>query len=190
MEVITLLSEAEMTRRLTARGRPVRPKPPFPLLFPGGLVQEATRHLWRNGQHGLEQLVLWAGYPTPNGMIISSLLLPGTEADWGWVRILPTEQPRISEWLLKYGQLLFVEAHTHGNGPLATEMSEEDRRHPAGRQDGFLTVIVPGYARTGIDFRRAGIWECGNLSWFKLPPAEVTRRVRVISDEEARNALR
>ncbi|MGH7484753.1 MAG: hypothetical protein ACREMY_03985, partial [bacterium] len=79
--------------------------------------------------------------------------------------------------------------HTHGSGLRATELSDEDRRHPVGRQDGFLTVIVPAYARDGIDFSRAGVWECRSLSWSRMAPDEVSARLHVISDEEAQHVL-
>jgi hypothetical protein len=158
-------------------------------MFPEGLVVRAAWHLQVNGHRGDEQLVLWGGYPTPSGVVIASLLLPETDAGWGWVRVLPAEQPKIADWLRGHGQLLFVEAHTHGDGPRATEMSPEDRRHPAGRQDGFLTVIIPGYAREGIAFARAGVWECRRLAWTKLSLSQVRARLHVVDDEEARHAL-
>ncbi len=189
MDVVSLLSEAEMARRFVAGGRLARPRPPYPLVFPRGLIEAAARHLRVNGARGDEQLVLWSGYPTPRGVVIASLLLPETEAGWEWVRVLPREQPQIVDWLRGHGQLLFAEAHTHGDGPRATEMSDEDRRHPAGRQDGFLTIIVPGYARGGVDFALAGVWECRALAWQRLKTHEVQARLRVVDDEEARRAL-
>jgi hypothetical protein len=151
---------------------------------------QAAHHLWQHGRHTLEQLVLWAGTPTLDGVVITALMLPETEATWGWVHVLPTEQLHIVDWLRRCGQLLFVEAHTHGDGPWATELSDEDRHHPAGRQDGFLTIIIPAYARDGIDFCRAGVWECRDLVWHKLPTQAVHDRLRVVSDQEARDVLR
>lgn len=189
MDIVSLLSEEEMMRRLALSGRTLRPSLPYTLQFPQGLVERATHHLQGNGAYGLEQLVLWSGYSTSRGVIISTLLLPATEADWGWVRVLPPEQQHIAIWLHSHGQLLFAETHTHGSGPRATEMSDEDRRHPAGQQDGFLTIIVPGYARNGINFLRAGIWECRNLLWIKWQQQDIHTRLRVVEDEEARYAI-
>jgi hypothetical protein len=189
MDVITLLSETEMHQYFTTHGRASRPRPPYTIIFPASLVAQGARHLQQNGQHGLEQLALWAGYPTSQGVVIASLLLPNTEATWGWVHILPAEQPQIAEWLHARAQLLFAESHTHGDGRWATEMSDEDRRHPAGRAEGFLTIIIPGYARAGIDFPRAGVWECRSLIWAKLTHTDVRTRLRVVEDQEARDVL-
>lgn len=189
MDVVSLLSQEEMLQRLALHGRAVRPSVPYTLHFPQRLVERATHRLQENGVHGLEQLVLWSGYSTAHGVIISDLLLPATEANWGWVHVLPPEQLHIVNWLQTHGQLLFAEMHTHGTGPRATEMSDEDRRHPAGRQDGFLTIIVPGYARGGIDFLRAGIWECCNLTWMKWHQQDIHIRLRVVEDGEARYGL-
>jgi hypothetical protein len=190
MNILSLLSEDKLRQRLVYSGCPLRPSPPYPVIFPASLVAQAAHHLWQHGQHTLEQLVLWAGTPTLDGIVITALMLPETEATWGWVHVLPTEQPHIVDWLRRCGQLLFVESHTHGDGPWATELSDEDRRHPAGRQDGFLTIIIPAYARDGIDFYRAGVWECRSLVWHKLPAQAVRDRLRVVPDQEARDALR
>jgi hypothetical protein len=189
MNVITLCTEAEMRAYVAAHGRPVRPEPPYAILFPDSLLTHAAQHLRENGNERLEQLVLWGGYITPRGVALASLLLPETEATWGWVHILPAEQPKITAWLRDHGQLLFVEAHTHGHGSRATELSDEDRRHPAGRQDGFLTLIVPDYARNNIDVTRAGVWECQRLTWVRLTPEQVRSRLFVLSEQEARRVL-
>jgi len=190
VEIVSILSEGDMVRRDQSRDHVVRPQPPYRLRFPSSLVEEAARRLADHGERRLEQLVLWGGYPTTAGVAITTLLLPTTEATWGWVHVLPPEQPWIAHWLFQHRQLLFVEAHTHGEGPRATEMSDEDRRHPAGRQDGFLTIIVPGYARGGIDFARAGVWECRDLRWARLSSHEIASRLCIIDDEEVRRALR
>lgn len=189
MEVHSILSEAQMQALVAQHGRTDRPVPPYPILFPAPLLAQATEHLRVNGRIRHEQLVLWGGYALPQGVLLTSLLMPATEATWGWVHVLPPEQPQIATWLRGHGQLLFVEAHTHGSGLRATELSDEDRRHPAGRQDGFLTLIVPEYARDGIDFSRAGVWECRALSWSRVPPREVCVRLHVISDEEAQRVI-
>jgi hypothetical protein len=189
VNIFSVLSEEELCQRLVVHGRPQRPSSLYRIIFPTSLVTRAARHLWEHGQHTLEQLVLWAGTPTPNGVVVTALMLPETEATWGWVHVLPSEQPLVVDWLRRYGQLLFVESHTHGDGPWATELSDEDRRHPAGRQDGFLTIIIPAYAREGIDFSRAGVWECHDLVWHKLPSQVVRDRLHVVSDQEARDAL-
>lgn len=189
MEVISILSATERANRLATQAKATRPRPPYNILFPSSLVDRAATHLRESGIIPLEQLVLWSGYPTEQGVVLESLLLPETEATWGWVHILPHEQPTIIDWLQSNGQLMFVEAHTHGNGQRATELSDEDRRHPAGRNDGFITLIVPGYAERGIDLDQAGVWECTNLVWRRMPLMDVRSRLRVVSDEEGRDAL-
>jgi hypothetical protein len=189
MEAVALFSEEQM-RALAALAKPTRPRAPYPLAFPKSLWDRATAHLRVSGVQSLEQLVLWAGYPIGNEVTITSLLLPETEAEWGWVRILSAEQPRIVEWLVQRGQLMFAETHTHGGqGSWATAMSEEDRRHPAGRQDGFLAMIVPAYATHGMSLERIGVWECRSLEWRRLSRCEVADRIRITDDEEIRNAL-
>jgi len=167
MDVVTIYTEAQMQAYLEAHGRTARPASPYAVLFPALLVTHAIHHLQASGHKRLEQLVLWGGYTTPHGVVLASLLLPETEANWG----------------------CSSSRHTHGFGPRATELSAEDRRHPAGRQDGFLTLIVPGYASSGINFSQAGIWECRNLSWTRLAPDQVCSRLHIIEEEEVRRVL-
>lgn len=183
--VHSLLSHTQLECRLQKHGRGVRPRPPYPLSLPAPLVRLAEEHLRQNGKLGVEQLVLWGGYPSASGVVVTSLFLPETIALPGWVAILPDEQPLIATWLHEHGQLLFAEAHTHGEGIRATEISTEDCRYPVGRQEGFLTIIVPDYARGGIDLHRAGIWEYRDREWARLPGREVARRLRVVSKKEA-----
>jgi len=155
------------------------------------LVQRAEQHLQRNGRRTLEQLVLWAGYPDgERAALIASLLMPETIATWGSVTIVRTELPTIATWLSERGQLLFVEVHTHGRGRYATELSDTDRAYPIGRQAGFITVIVPGYAATGIEVARAGVWEYQPPDWVEVPTREASARLAIAADEEVRDRLR
>ncbi len=187
MEVVTILTDEEATT-VKARGAPIRPAPPFPLHFPAGLVNRARAHLLRNGKRELEELVLWSGYWDGEAVRLVSLLLPETVATWGSVTIVHSEQPVIADWLYDRGQLLFVEAHTHGAGPWATELSPVDRRYPISRQNGFLTVIVPNYAQDGLSFGISGVWECRASEWARLPATEAAR-LRVMEDSAVRRAL-
>ncbi len=189
METLSVLTTAEMENYVARFGRKLRPRPPYHLHFPRGLVEHAAHYLQLSGAVPLEQLVLFGGYPTDQGVAIASLLMPETEATWGWVHVLPKEQPLIAEWLRDHGQLLFVESHTHGSGPMATEISPEDRRHPASRQEGFLTIIVPDYALNGIDFLRTGVWECIQREWERMDALQVRQRLHLVADEEVRRAL-
>lgn len=189
MRVESILSAEEMMQRIDRVGRPTRPQPPYRMLFPESLIAKAAQHLRESGVVPLEQLVLWSGYPTPEGVVVAAVLMPETEATWGWVHVLPLEQPKIVAWLRQHGQLLFAESHTHGSGPRATELSCEDRRHPAGRQEGFLTIIVTDYARFGIQFERAGVWACRNLEWVRVSPQQTRERLLIVTDAEARRVL-
>lgn len=189
MRVESILSSEEMKQQLNRAGRPARPQPPYRMLFPESLVAHATQYLRASGVVPLEQLVLWSGCPTAEGVVVTAVLMPETEATWGWVHVLPPEQPKIVAWLREHGQLLFAESHTHGSGPRATELSCEDRRHPAGRQEGFLTIIVTDYARLGIQFERAGVWKCRNLEWVRMSPQGVREQLLIVTDAEARRVL-
>ena len=185
MEVLALLPDAELKQ--LAHGPPQRPSNQFDLVFPVSLVNAAGRHLREMGKRSCEELVLFGGVPVSAGVVITALLMPRTEASWGHVEIIRSDQPTIATWLVERNHLLFLEAHTHGNH--STEISSPDKRHPVSVRDGFLTAIVPFYARGGLNFSEAGIWECRRLMWHLLPVGDGRDRFKITSDSEARTFL-
>src|SRR2546427_502955 len=132
MEVLTLLPETEL-RQLT-QGPPRRPSNHFGLVFPVSLVTAAGKQLRERGNSSCEELVLFGGIPVSTGAVITVVLMPKTEASWGHVEILRSEQPAIASWLAEHNHLLFVEAHTHATE--STEISSPDKRHPVSVRDG------------------------------------------------------
>lgn len=165
------------------RVRPVRPEPPFNLVFPQNLIDAGTEHL--RGRLGCEELVLYSGVVIDGDVLITSLLMPDTIASWGHVEIVRTEQPVIVDWLREQRELLFVEMHTHGGrSRWSTRISSVDTAHPVSVRNGFLTVIVPAHAEDGIDFAAAGVWECSQLAWSRLSKRQVARRISVVSEDE------
>lgn len=84
VDVRSILSESEMQALVAQHGRATRPEPPYPILFSVSLLIQATVHLQANGRIQHEQLVLWGGYAAPQGVLLTSLLLPETEATWDW----------------------------------------------------------------------------------------------------------
>jgi len=175
---------------IAARERVRRSEPPFPLVFPESLIDAATEHLRRQGVQGNEELVLFAGVPVDDRVLITSLLMPDTIATWGHVEIVRSEQPLIAEWLVRNHQLLFVEMHTHGGrSAWSTRISSVDTAHPVSVRNGFLTVIVPAHAEDGIDFAVAGVWECMQLSWRRLSKRDVGSRFTVVPDQEVQREV-
>jgi hypothetical protein len=189
MKAETIIDDTIAAAIVRDRGFPRRPSPPVSVVLPRGLIRSAHEHLWANGRRGLEQLVLWAGYLDGVRAVITSLLLPDTVATWGSVTIVRSELPKIADWLLERGQLLFVEMHTHGRGLWATELSDTDRTYPIGRQAGFITVIVPAYAADGIVLAKAGVWEYCPPEWLEVPRTDVRRRFEIAPDQQVRELV-
>lgn len=189
METQSILTTDQVRSLSAKRGLALRPQPLVSIRFPVSLLGKAASQLQENGHRSLEQLVLWSGYANPTGALLVSLLMPKTTATWGTVTIVKTELPIIAEWLFEHGQLLFVEMHTHGPGSCATELSPIDRAHPVGRQNGFLTFIIPEYAKAGIDLATAGIWECLSQDWKRVSPDKSRVRFSVVPDAELTHEL-
>ncbi len=188
MEALTLFPSSGDANPMSGTSR--RPDPPFKLIFPQGLIDAAARHLRIRGTDGCEELVLFAGIPVDGEVLITALLLPQTDASWGHVDIVKSEQPVITDWLVAHRHLLFVESHTHGGrSAWSTKISGVDTAYPVSIRDGFLTVIVPAHAEDGIDFMNAGVWECRKLKWRRLAKRQVAERFAVFSDDEVRGRL-
>ena len=189
MQAHSVLSEAESAQLKARRDRPIRPRPPMSFVAPASLIDLAVAHLRGNGRDELEQLVLLGGYAGDERVLLVTLLLPETIATWGRVEIVRSEQPKIVDWLYEHGQLLYVEAHTHGSGIDAEELSCTDRKYPAGRTRGFIAIVVTHYAANGIDPRAFGMWEYEPPLWNRVPARVAVERFRIVADREIRDEL-
>jgi hypothetical protein len=163
-----------------------RPHPPFKITLLDGILQQSEKALIPKGLLGMEEMVLWAGYPLASEILITSVLMPRTDSDAGHITLPKDEQAHVIEELITLGQLLFADAHTHpGNIPL----SIADRIHPVGRTQGFLTVIVPYYCQRGMTLGNCQFWQVNHNSWLEMQPTEKREQIKIISAEEALKCL-
>lgn len=169
-------------------GVPKEPqRPPSIVRFhlPGRLLEETRSLLWRKGQQGLEELVLWSGYILPGGeCLVTTYILPATESSPAFVTIRDTsELTAISHALVARRQLVFAQVHAHPGRWV--DPSGTDLAIPFSHSLGFLFVILPSYARDAIALEACGIHEVVGLDagssilTRRLPPSEVASRFRI-----------
>lgn len=163
-----------------------RPIPPFRISIVEGIFDRTEPVLQAKGALHLEEMVLWSGYSLEDEIVITTALFPKTESSGLHILLPKPEQLALMSHLRTYNQLLFCDVHTH---PDDIPLSEADRRQPVGRQNGFLTVIVPDYGQRGLSLTTCRIWQHGNGIWSELPKAEITKRFRIISTDEAIRCL-
>lgn len=183
MRIYHAVPEQKLFSLRSKRNRPV---PPFQVSIVDGILDRSEPALQAKGALHLEEMVLWSGYPLEREIIITTALFPNTESSGLHLLLPKPEQLALMSHLREYSQLLFCDVHTHpGNIPL----SEADRRHPVGRQNGFLTVIVPDYAERGLSLETSRIWQLGNGIWSEIRRADVAKYFRIISPDEAIKCL-
>ena len=144
-----------------------------------------ARHLLTTGQERHEEAALWAGYLTSQGVgIVTTALLPYTEHDGAGCFMPVDVAARCYAEAKKRGQLLLAQIHTHP-GRSAHHSRTDDDWAVCGDTPGFLSIVVPCFARFGLEriFRGGALIHerMASGQWREVPLEEVRRRFWVIS---------
>ena len=133
--------------------------------------------------HGVEDVAIAVGYPTVDGdAVVAAVLHPNADRAPGWY-----EQRDGSTWDDLYtfgyhhGMYYLLQVHTHPTG-YSTHHSRRDDIGVFSDRIGFLSIVVPDFARPGIDLRdpAATVHERTARGWRVWPHAEALERLVVV----------
>src|SRR5713101_7561976 len=131
------------------------------------------------GNDGVEDVAVAAGYPTVDGdAIVAAVLHPNTERAPG-----SYEQRDGSTWDELYtfgyhhGMYYLLQLHTHPPG-FSTHHSPRDDLGAFSDRLGFVSIVVPDFARHGVDLRdsAATVHERTARGWRVWPHEEALER--------------
>lgn len=149
-----------------------------PLLVPLEVRAETEGHLRECGSEGWECAVLWAA---PNDSHSSWTVERAYHPRHGRSRfgydIAGEDLYRVHRSLLDEELKLVAQVHTH---PGPAFHSERDDRGPAIHTPGFISVVVPNFARSGLGPSR-GLYVteyAGDGAWQELTPREQEERLQ------------
>lgn len=137
------------------------------------------------GESGCEGLVYLAGVPANGEIVVTGLFLLRHEAQGD--RVAPTREE--VRWLI--GRLrdrdekLIAQIHTHRH---SANHSPGDDFMATSFHDGFLSIVVPGFA-LGVDrLEQCGVHEYSDGTFQRLEEGEVVRRFRLYDLTTTRKA--
>lgn len=135
------------------------------------------------GRHGVEDVAVGAGYPTVDGdALVAAVLHPNAERALGWY-----EQRDGSAWDDLYqfghrnGMYYLLQIHTHPPGCSTLHSLRDDAGSFSDRL-GFVSIVVPDFARRGVDLhdRQVTVHERIATGWRVWPHEEARERLRVV----------
>lgn len=147
---------------------------------PSDLLEETARLLAEAGRHGLEAIVLWAGTIRPvDAFDVELILRPSQTAYSGAEGLLAQvnsdELFRINCLLSEKSLRLIAQLHTH---PGDAYHSETDDDFALVSAAGSISIVVPHFARNGIDLAQCAIYRLNaENEWL---PVDVAARTNLI----------
>lgn len=120
-------------------------------IFQEPLLALLTRWFQEAGSSGVEDVAIAAGFPTVNGdAIVAAVLHPDADRSGGWY-----EQRDGAAWSElyafghRYSMYYLLQLHTHPPG-CSTRHSPRDDVGAFSDRVGFLSIVVPDFAREGV----------------------------------------
>jgi hypothetical protein len=147
-------------------------------------IINATADTLKDSQ--VERFTLWTAAISDTGpdVTVRDLAIPAQTAhtgpDGAWVHIDGDELARIAFRMYDKGERAVAQLHTHPDQDV--RMSKLDRAWEVVGHEGALSIIVPEYARWGLDrFPDINIYERGPASWRLWSADEAARRLVITS---------
>ena len=102
-----------------------------------------------------EGVVYWFGFEFGDKAIVTTLVVPDADTTHGCISTSPEVNAEALGVIVGTPLVLLGQAHSHpGNG---VRHSPVDDRETFSRFEGAISVVVPHYARRGVDLRRCGV---------------------------------
>lgn len=157
-----------------------RPKYINKYIVPRDILRDTLTHLLAAGVEGHEGYLCWSGINLGNdNVLIRSCIYPKSfrSLHSAWVD-LGSAAFDIGQQVAARGELIFAQVHSH---PGAAFHSETDNKYPISHQKGFISLVVPNYAKGVKDsLRDCRVYEYqGSAMWRALSHAEVNKRFKI-----------
>lgn len=152
------------------------------LVLPVPIAQETTRFLQVVGKEGNEGRVYWLGeIESSLGARITEVFIPRQVARRSIFGV-SVEVPQSAHLdLLEHlrpGLFTLAKVHSH---PAKAYLSDTDDANPHFRHDGAFSIIVPDFARHGLDnFTDCAVFRFSNSEWRQLSPQDVEATFEVV----------
>lgn len=145
-----------------------------PVFIPDDLVRQTQKSLrnFNDKSENREGLVYWAGKRIGSGGIVTTVIIPNSEATSGSVQTTALENAKIIKQINDLELVLLGQAHSHPFGAGNTH-SHGDNLSTFYPFEGHISVVVPNYAKPISNFFRSwGLHRFSNGKFIKIKPVD------------------
>lgn len=128
-----------------------------------------------------EGVVYWFGLELPGKSIVTSLMVPNAETNWGCISTSPKANAEVLMSIVGTPLVLIGQAHSHPGAMV--RHSDIDDRQTFPRFEGAISLVVPHFALRGIDLERCGVHRFMDGAYQLLPTEDVLDHFVVIPGE-------
>jgi hypothetical protein len=172
---------------MTARDADYPTAPGYELRVPTEIWAGALRTLGHYGRLDSEGLVYLAGVRAADDVaLVSGLYSLGHTAQGGTVVVEPEEARWLLRTLRARDEKLLAQVHSH---PGVAFHSPGDDARATSFHRGFLSIVVPGFARGVSEVSECAVYEFDGLKFTELDPAAVAARIKVCDKQVERRPL-
>ena len=136
------------------------------------IVSDTEQALTAAGRRGYERFVLWSGVIVNEIATVHTAHVPDQTSyktrDGLLVTVPGDALHELNVWLYANHETLVAQVHAH---PTDAFHSDTDDTYPMVTALGGLSIVVPDFARHGLDCSRTAVYRLTTKGWLELPRA-------------------
>ncbi|MCA1568285.1 MAG: hypothetical protein LC803_22100 [Acidobacteria bacterium] len=125
-----------------------------------------------------EGVVYWFGFELGGRAVVTTLIVPDADTSHGCISTSPEANGEALGVIVGTPLVLLGQAHSHPGERV--RHSPVDDRETFARFDGGLSVVIPHFARRGVDLSRCGVHRHVNGAFKFIRPERVGEHVVVV----------
>lgn len=131
--------------------------PPLSVIYITDVLLGATGELLASFacDHDSEGIVYWFGLELGLRSVVTTLVVPNADTSMGCIATSPEANAEALSVIIGTPLVLLGQAHSHPRNKV--RHSWFDNQYTFARFDGAISVVVPYFARRGINLRRCGV---------------------------------
>ncbi len=127
---------------------------------------------------GSEGIVYWFGLELEEISVVTSLIVPDADTSWGCISTSPEANAEALSLIIGTPLVLLGQAHSHPRNKV--RHSDIDNRQTFARFEGAISVVVPYFAKKGVNLRRCGIHRHTGGSFEVISSKQLAKHIIVI----------
>jgi hypothetical protein len=150
-------------------------------LICSSVIERTLAVLSESGQAGAphEGVVYWAGLRVPGRQIVTTCVAPAAKTTYGSFDTSSAANARVVMYLAGAGLELLGQVHSHPGNLVDHSMGDDERAFMP--YEGFLSVVVPDYARQGmLPLRKCGVHVFERGEFRRLTDSEVEAKLQAV----------